>query len=89
MSALGLLLRGLIRAYQYLLSPLLGPACRYLPSCSDYASEAIATHGPVAGTWLGVKRICRCHPWGGHGYDPVPSPNTAPHSCARHTIQVK
>jgi putative membrane protein insertion efficiency factor len=71
-NALGLLLRGLIRAYQLVLSPLLGPACRYLPSCSEYASEAIATHGPVAGSWLGVKRICRCHPWGGHGYDPVP-----------------
>ena len=72
MNALGLLLRGLIRAYQLVLSPLLGPACRYLPSCSEYASEAIATHGPLAGGWLGVKRICRCHPWGGHGYDPVP-----------------
>jgi putative membrane protein insertion efficiency factor len=88
-SVLGLSLRAMIRAYQYLISPLLGPTCRYLPSCSEYASEAIATHGPVAGTWLGIKRICRCHHWGGHGYDPVPSPDTAPRSCARHTLQVK
>jgi putative membrane protein insertion efficiency factor len=71
-SALGWILRAVIRAYQYLLSPLIGPTCRYLPSCSDYASEAIATHGPLNGSWLGLRRICRCHPWGGHGYDPVP-----------------
>jgi len=69
---LGALLRGLIRAYQLLLSPLLGVNCRYLPSCSDYAQEAIALHGPWRGTWLALKRLGRCHPWGGSGYDPVP-----------------
>ena len=61
-----------IRAYKRWLSPLLPPACRYLPTCSEYAQEAIRTHGPLAGGWLAGKRICRCHPWGGHGYDPVP-----------------
>ncbi len=68
-----LVLRGLIRAYQLLISPLLpANSCRYLPSCSHYGMEAVASHGAVAGGWLTVRRICRCHPWGGHGYDPVP-----------------
>jgi uncharacterized protein len=65
-------LRGLIRAYQLLVSPLLPPSCRYLPSCSDYAAEAIATHGAPLGAWLALRRLLRCHPWGGSGYDPVP-----------------
>lgn len=68
------LLRGLIRAYQLLISPLLRPSCRYLPSCSDYAAEAIGTHGALYGTWLTLRRLARCHPWGGDGYDPVPRP---------------
>ena len=67
----------LIRAYRYLVSPLLGPTCRYSPSCSDYALEAIRLHGPLRGTWLGLRRVSRCHPWGGHGYDPVPTRNGA------------
>jgi putative membrane protein insertion efficiency factor len=72
---LTLLLRGLIRIYQLFISPMLGPSCRYLPSCSDYAAEAIERHGPVAGTWLALRRLARCHPWGGSGgYDPVPEP---------------
>jgi len=66
------LLRGLIRGYQLLISPVLPPACRYLPTCSDYAAEAIATHGALAGTRLTLRRLMRCHPWGGSGYDPVP-----------------
>ena len=65
-------LRGLIRAYQLLVSPLLPPSCRYLPSCSDYAAEAIAIHGAPYGAWLTLRRLMRCHPWGGSGYDPVP-----------------
>jgi putative membrane protein insertion efficiency factor len=69
---LTLLLRGLIRSYQLFISPILGPSCRYLPSCSDYAAEAIGRHGALAGTWLALQRLARCHPWGGHGYDPVP-----------------
>jgi hypothetical protein len=61
-----------IRVYQFLLSPLFGPCCRFAPSCSEYAAACIAEHGAVTGTWLGLKRIARCHPWGGHGYDPPP-----------------
>jgi hypothetical protein len=79
---LNVLLRGLIRAYQLMLSPLLGPRCRYLPSCSDYAAEAIASHGAARGCWLALRRLLRCHPWGGSGYDPVPPPRTpSPRSC--------
>jgi putative membrane protein insertion efficiency factor len=61
-----------IRAYRFLLSPFLGSNCRYHPSCSVYALEAIERHGAARGAWLGARRICRCHPWGGAGYDPVP-----------------
>ncbi len=71
-SALGLLLLGLVRTYQLTLSPLLGPRCRYWPSCSHYAREAIQVHGPARGGWLGLKRILRCRPGGGSGLDPVP-----------------
>ena len=62
----------LIRVYRTALSPLLGPRCRYLPSCSAYASEALQTHGLKRGGWLALTRLLRCHPWGGSGYDPVP-----------------
>lgn len=62
----------LIKLYQWIISPLLGPKCRYTPSCSQYGIEALKKYGPVKGTWLTIKRISRCHPWGGHGYDPVP-----------------
>ena len=74
-SAFGVLL---VRVYQLILSPaknvLLGPAgyCRFEPSCSQYAAEALKTHGALSGGWLTAKRICRCHPWGAHGADPVP-----------------
>ena len=61
-----------IRFYQRFISPALPPACRYLPTCSAYAAEAIAVHGVVRGGWLALKRLARCHPWGGSGYDPVP-----------------
>jgi putative membrane protein insertion efficiency factor len=63
---------GLIRIYQYTLSPLLGPACRFSPSCSQYGIEAFKKHGPLKGFVLTAKRISKCHPWGGHGHDPVP-----------------
>lgn len=58
--------------YQYLISPLLPSSCRFTPSCSEYTKEAILKHGIFKGTWLGIKRIARCNPWGGCGYDPVP-----------------
>ena len=62
----------LIKIYQWVISPLLGPKCRYTPTCSHYAVEAFKKYGLIKGFWLTVKRISRCHPWGGHGYDPVP-----------------
>lgn len=62
----------LIRVYQVLISPLLGPKCRFTPTCSAYTLIAIKKYGPLKGIWLGIKRISRCHPWGGHGHDPVP-----------------
>jgi putative membrane protein insertion efficiency factor len=65
-------LRMLVRGYQLLVSPVLPPACRFLPTCSDYAIEALARHGPVRGLGLALRRLSRCHPWGGSGYDPVP-----------------
>jgi putative membrane protein insertion efficiency factor len=63
---------GVIRFYQYVISPLTPPACRYLPTCSEYARVAIARHGACKGGWLAIKRLARCHPFGGSGNDPVP-----------------
>ncbi len=62
----------LVRFYQLTISPLLGSNCRYQPTCSNYMMEALKTHGLIKGLYLGAKRILRCHPWGGSGYDPVP-----------------
>lgn len=62
----------LIKIYQWVISPLLGPKCRYTPTCSHYAEQALKKYGPIKGMWLALKRIGRCHPWGGSGYDPVP-----------------
>lgn len=62
----------MIKLYQWIISPLLGPKCRFTPTCSHYSMEAFKKHGVIKGFWLTVKRISRCHPWGGHGYDPVP-----------------
>ena len=61
-----------IRFYQLCISPLLGPSCRFTPTCSEYARQALIKHGPVKGLWLAFRRILRCNPWGGSGYDPVP-----------------
>jgi len=72
-SPLAHVLHGLVRGYQLLIVPILPPACRFAPSCSEYAREAIAVHGAFAGGALATKRILRCHPWGGSGYDPVPA----------------
>jgi putative membrane protein insertion efficiency factor len=69
---LGSVLIGLIRFYRTAVSPLTPPTCRYTPTCSAYALEAIERHGATRGGWLALRRILRCHPWGGHGYDPVP-----------------
>ena len=63
----------LIRAYQLLLSPVLPPACRFYPTCSEYTREALEKWGLLRGLFLSVKRLARCHPWGGHGIDPVPN----------------
>ena len=62
----------LIRLYKITLSPLFAGSCRYTPGCADYMSEAIARFGALRGGWIGAKRLCRCHPFGGHGFDPVP-----------------
>ena len=66
----------LIQVYRYLLSPLIGSHCRYTPSCSRYALDAVKAHGVVKGLWLAVKRVGSCHPWHVGGYDPVPGANT-------------
>lgn len=62
----------LIKLYQWIISPWLGPQCRFSPTCSQYALEALRKYGLFKGFWLSVKRIARCNPWGGHGHDPVP-----------------
>ena len=75
------LLGALLRAYRYFISPLLPPACRFEPSCSAYAEQALKDHGPLRGGWLAARRICRCGPWHPGGFDPVPeaTPNVPAH----------
>ena len=63
----------LIRGYQLIISPLLGSNCRFIPTCSEYAMESLRSHGLIKGSYLTIKRIGKCHPWGGHGYDPIPT----------------
>ena len=72
MTLLSKVMLALIWFYRTCISPLLPPACRYTPTCSQYAKEAIIKYGPFKGGWLALKRILRCNPWGGSGYDPVP-----------------
>lgn len=71
-KGLAAIMIGLIKLYQWTLSPLIGRACRYTPTCSNYGLEAIRKYGPFKGGWLTIKRIISCNPWGGSGYDPVP-----------------
>lgn len=66
------ILLGFIKAYQYVISPLMAPTCRFTPSCSQYASEVISKHGALRGSWLSLKRVLRCNPWNPGGYDPAP-----------------
>jgi len=63
----------LIRGYQLIISPLLGSNCRFMPTCSEYAMESLRSHGLIRGCCLTIKRVGKCHPWGGHGYDPIPT----------------
>jgi len=86
-SPLKLVLIGLLKAYRFAISPLYGQVCRYHPTCSAYALEAVTTHGSIKGSWLAVRRIGRCHPWAAGGYDPVPGTTTGspvPHDEALH-----
>ncbi|MCG8493153.1 MAG: membrane protein insertion efficiency factor YidD [Sneathiellales bacterium] len=70
-----------IKVYQYGVSPYLPANCRYHPTCSSYALDALRIHGPVKGSWLALRRIGRCHPWGGQGYDPVPEKENTGCDC--------
>lgn len=81
-----LVLRRLVRGYQLFISPVLPPSCRYTPTCSQYALEALSRHGALRGGWLTLRRLGRCQPWGGSGYDPVPEPGGRgkDHACG-HT----
>ena len=75
--------RGALRAYKLTLSPLIGRQCRFLPTCSEYAAQALISHGPWRGSFLAARRLCRCHPWGASGFDPVPPPRKTPDGPAR------
>ena len=87
MSLAGIMLSGLVRGYRLVLSPVLQNSCRFQPTCSAYALDAIARHGARRGAWLAIRRILRCHPWNDGGYDPVPEP-FAPEHC-RHRPQAR
>lgn len=76
---------GLLKAYRFAISPLYGQVCRYHPSCSAYALEAVTVHGSVRGSWLAVRRIARCNPWSRGGYDPVP-PKSSPTSKSSRPV---
>ncbi|MCW8862859.1 MAG: membrane protein insertion efficiency factor YidD [Rhodospirillales bacterium] len=84
MNPITFVLRVLIRGYQLLVSPVLPRTCRFEPTCSSYALEAVTRHGPIRGAWLALHRIGRCHPWADFGYDPVPEKKKHGH---KHTHQ--
>lgn len=90
MSPAQFIMKGLIRVYQWGISPFLPGTCRYEPTCSEYALQAVNRFGGFKGGWLALKRILRCHPWGGWGYDPVPDADGAGHTpssdcrCGHH-----
>ena len=67
---------GIIGFYRYVISPILGPRCRYIPTCSEYSQTAVTRFGVIKGGWISIKRILSCHPWGNSGYDPVPEKKT-------------
>lgn len=71
-NVLSWIILGLFHFYKRVVSPWLMPACRYTPTCSEYGIEAVKKYGAFKGTWMALKRLSRCHPWGGHGHDPVP-----------------
>jgi hypothetical protein len=80
-------LLAVLHGYKRWLSPLLPKACRYEPTCSVYMAQAISLHGPAKGVWLGARRLCRCHPWGGQGWDPVPGAQASPCCESEHAAE--
>lgn len=89
LSPLGRVLLAVIALYRRVVSPLLGPHCRFAPTCSEYAAEAIRTHGAVRGGWLAVRRVTRCHPWSAGGVDRVPPAAKAEKGWPRPDLQAK
>lgn len=80
MNPLAFIMRALVKGYQWFISPVLPGSCRFYPTCSSYTLQAIDTHGALKGSWLGLKRILRCHPWNDGGVDPVPGTETHRHT---------